>query len=255
MERLLPDPGPTTLSEQLAAFDPAAAASGGRPHVFTNFAVTVDGHATIEGRSGAIGSDVDTALLMGLRECADAVLVGAGTIRGERYGRLLPAPAAHARREADGRPADPVAVTVTRSMDLPWEAGLFASGAGEVIVFTPSEAEPPPTATPVSMIRRKGAVELGELIRWLGAERGVRALLCEGGPALHGELLAAGLVDELFVTLGPLIGGGEGPRLAEGLRGPGTGLPIPLELLSLVREGDELFARYAVRGEGRAALR
>lgn len=243
MRRLLPEPGPTTLEQQLAEFDPAPMAESERPYLFTNFAVTVDGRATIDGRSGEIGSDTDTALLMGLRERADAVLVGAGTMRVERYGRLLPGEARRERREQRGLPADPLAVLVSNRLDLPWDAGLFTCGFGRVVIFTGSNERPPATATELELIRHTGCVDLGAAMQHLRAEHGVRALLCEGGPHLHGELIGAGLVDELFVTLGSKLGGGPGPGLAEGL----AELPIELELRWLLEEESELYARYAIR--------
>lgn len=245
IERLLPDPGPTLIDHQLEAFAPAELAGDDRPYVFTNFVTSVDGHATIEGRAGALGSDADLAMLMGLRGRAEAVLVGAGTVRAERYGRLLPDAAIRERRTRAGLPPDPLAVVVTRGMDLPWEAGLFSSGEGEVLIFTSSELEPPETATPLRVVRGPaGAVELADALAHLRRECGVRALLCEGGPRLHGELLAAGLLDELFVTIGPLLAGGTGPRIVEQLPPD----PRRLELRWLLRREDELFARYAVAG-------
>ncbi len=247
MQRLLPDPGPIELSEQLAGYHPGAMAGGGRPFVYTNFAVTVDGHATIDQRSGTIGSDADTAILMGLRESADAVLVGAGTVRAENYGRLLPGKAARERRQSAGRSADPLAVIVGNSLNLPWDAGLFTSGAGEVVIFTASGDEPPETKTPVSVVRHPDGVDLDAALRLLHDEHGVRTLLSEGGPSLHGSLLEEGLVDELFITLGPKLAGGVGPRMAENLAGG----PIELELRWLLQEGSELFARYAVLGTDR----
>jgi riboflavin biosynthesis pyrimidine reductase len=243
MQRLLPDAGVTTIAEQTAGFDPIAAAGEGRPHVFTNFAVTVDGHATISGRSGEIGSDTDTAMLMALRERAEAVLVGAGTVRAESYGRLLPGAERRRVREQAGLAADPLAVIVSNRLALPWDAGLFSSGAGRVLIFTASAEEPPATATPLEVIRHPGAVDLRLALEHLRVARGIRALLCEGGPHLHGALLDAGLVDELFVTFGARRAGGPGPRMAEGLE---TG-PLELELRWLLQEGDELFARYGVR--------
>lgn len=243
MQRLVPDLATTTIEEQMAAFDPVAEAGDERPHVFTNFAVTVDGHATISGRSGEIGTSTDTAMLMALRGSAEAVMVGGGTVRSEAYGRLLPNPEARARREARGLPPDPLAVVVSNRMELPWDAGLFSSGAGEVLVVTASEEEPPETATPVEVLRHQGGVDLMAAMEHLRAERGVRALLCEGGPHLHGDLLEAGLVDELFVTLGAKLAGGSGPRMAE----CGDLGPLDVKLRWLLQEGDELFARYAAK--------
>lgn len=242
MKRLLPDCAETTIAEQLRDFDPVGRASGARPYVYTNFALTVDGHATIAGRAGPIGTATDQAMLMALRAGAQAVMVGAGTLRAERYGRLLPDQQARAARERRGLSHDPLAVIVSGRLDLPWDAGLFTCGAGRVLIFTASEAEPPQTATPVRVVRHAGSVDLAAAMRYLRTERGIAALLCEGGPTLHGNLIAAGLVDELFVTFGPKLAGGAGPRLVERL----AERQIGLDLRWLLSDDGELFARYAV---------
>lgn len=186
MRRLLPDPGPTTVEEQLASYRPGQNAPGDRPFVAMNFAATVDGRATIEGVSGPIGSKTDTAMLAGLRKRFDAVMIGAGTQRAERYEGL------------DRR------LVVVESGDGGW-------------------------------------ADLRELLHALRAE-GVEALLCEGGPRLHGSLQAAGLVDELFLTIAPKLAGGGAPSILEG----GLTEPIGLELAWLLEEEGELFARYTL---------
>lgn len=241
LRSLFLDAGSTTLASSLDLLDLRQLASPERPYVITNFAVTVDGHAAVDGRSGKIGSDLDTAMLMGLREQADAVLVGAGTIRAERYGRLLPDPKRRSRRQDQGRAEEPLAVLVTNSLELPWEIGIFTEG-GPVLIVTSAEDEPPETEVRVQVDRHPGSVDLRAALSLLRDEHGVALLLCEGGPRLHGALHAAGLVDELFVTVGPLLGGGEGPRMLEG------SLPEPkrLELAGLLEAGGELFARYRV---------
>jgi riboflavin biosynthesis pyrimidine reductase len=185
MRRLQPEPGKTTVEEQLGDYRPQDQAHSDRPFVAMNFAATVDGRATIEGRSGPIGSDLDTAMLVGLRTRFDAVMIGAGTMRAERY-----------------------------------------SGLDRRLVVVESRPE--------------GRVDLPALLRSL-REEGVRALLCEGGPTLHGALQAAGLVDELFLTIAPkLAGGGAPPRILEGELDD----VVPLELAWLLEEKGELFARY-----------
>jgi riboflavin-specific deaminase-like protein len=242
MRRLLPDVAETTLDEQIESIKLADLALDDRPYTITNFALTVDGRATLEGRSGKIGSDTDTALLVGLRTRVDALMIGAGTMRAERYGRIFSDPAKREKREADGLQGDPLAVLVSGRLGLPWDAGLFTDGGGEVVIFTQSPAEVPKTATPVHVERHSDAVDLTEAMRYLRQQRGIRSLLCEGGPRLHAQLIEAGLVDELFVTHAPKLGGGEGPSLVQGLPEEER----RLEVAWLLEEDGELFARYRV---------
>jgi riboflavin-specific deaminase-like protein len=240
VRRLLPDPGPTSVGEQLDELELAARAHDDRPYVITNFAITLDGRATLHGRSGAIGSDADTEMLVGLRTKVDAVMIGAGTLRAERYGRVVPDPERRARREQDGLSPDPLTVVISGRLDIPWEAPLFTEGGGRVLIFTASETQPPETRTPVRVVRHRGDVDLGAALRHLRTECGVLALLCEGGPRVHAQLIDSGLVDELFVTHALKLAGGEGPTLAEGL----PELERPLELVWLLDQDGELFARY-----------
>jgi riboflavin biosynthesis pyrimidine reductase len=243
VRRLVPDPGPTSVPEQLDSYRPWDDPPAGRPRVALNFASTLDGRAAIEGRSGPIGSDTDTAMLVGLRQRFDAVMIGAGTMRVEKYGRIIGDPAKRARREELGLPGDPLVVLVG-SLDLPWDAPLFTDGGGEVLLLTgDQDGEPPATATPVEVVREpEGRVDLGAAMRRLREERGVRALLCEGGPHLHSQLQADGLADELFLTIAPKLVGA-GSTILEGA------LPevAELELAWLLQEDSELFGRYRRR--------
>jgi riboflavin-specific deaminase-like protein len=240
MRRLLPDPAPTTVDEQLEPYRPWEEPRAERPLVAMNFAATVDGRASIGGVSGPIGSSADTAMLAGLRTRFDAVMIGAGTMRAERYGRLAAGQEARARRERAGLHPDPLMVIVSGRLDLPWDAPLFTAGGGRVLIFTASEAEPPQTATPLQVVRHEGFVNMVEALRQLRQEHDVRALLCEGGPGLHGELEGGGMVDDLFLTIAPKLAGGEAPRIVEGE------LPAvaDLELAWLLEQDGELFARY-----------
>jgi riboflavin-specific deaminase-like protein len=242
VRKLFPDAAETTVAEQLAKLEPGEKAGTDRPHVLMNFAATADGRATIDGRSGPIGSRADPEMLQRLRTRVDAVMIGAGTLRAERYGRMVSDPEFRAYRESTGLAQDPLAVLVSNRLDLPWDAGLFTSGAGDVVVFTASDEEAPETATPLTVIRHPENVDLGEALGWLRREREVRSLLCEGGPTLHGELQARGMVDELFLTIAPKLAGREERSI---LSAP---LPevIPLELAWLLESEGELFARYRV---------
>lgn len=244
MRRLLPEPaGNTSVSEMVGALRPSDDPPAARPRVITNFALTLDGKATIGGVSGPIGGPRDTELLVGLRTRVDAVMIGAGTMRAERYGRVVADPAKRERREREGLPHDPLAVIISGRLDLPWDAPVFTAGWGRVLVFTNSDADPPETATPVRVERHEGdRVDLGAALAYLRTERGVRSVLCEGGAHIHAQLLERGLVDELFVTHAPKLAGGGGPGLVAGL----PEAERPLELAWLATESGELFARYRV---------
>lgn len=244
MRRLLPDPGPTTVEEQLDPYRPWEEPREDRPFVATNFAATVDGRAAIGGVSGPIGSSTDTEMLAGLRTRFDAVMIGAGTMRAENYGRPVGSREQRERRERLGLSHDPLMVIVSGRLDLPWDAPLFTEGAGRVLIVTSSEAEPPETATPLRVLRHDGLVDLGSALHHLREERGVRALLCEGGPRLHSQLWAESLVDELFLTIAPRLTGADAPRILEGV--PLTKI-AELQLAWLLEHEGELFARYRRR--------
>ncbi len=240
MRRLLPDPGPTTVDEVLAGYRPYERPHQDRPFVAVNFATTLDGRASIDGRSGQIGSKADTEMLMRLRTRFDAVMIGAGTMRAERYGRMIPNPERRARRERIGLPHDPLAVIISGRLDLPWDAPLFTDGGGRILLFTNSREEPPETATSLRCARIEGEIKMADVLAHLRNERGIRAVLCEGGPRVHGQLEAGGLVDELFLTIAPRLSGGDAPRIIEGA----LSAPVDLKLLHLLETDGELLARY-----------
>jgi riboflavin biosynthesis pyrimidine reductase len=241
LDRLRPTE-PRPPQEWLAEVRPQERAPEDRPFVFLNMVASVDGRAAIGGHSHALGSETDTLLLGELRTLADAVLIGSGTLRAEGYGRLVGNLERVARRQAAGRSSTPPAVLLSRSLDLPWDAGLFAAAGQPVLICTGSDADPPEVAAPLEVIRLADpspAAALHEL-----RARGIRALLCEGGPTLFGALLASGLVDELFLTVTPLLtGDADEPAIVEGGRLPE---PAGLKLLWTMRSGGELFLRYGL---------
>ena len=248
IRRLLPDPAETTVAEQLAQLDLKPLAHPDRPYLILNFASTLDGRAAIQGKSGPIGSRTDREMLQRLRTRVDAVMIGAGTMRAERYGRMVSDPQLRAYRERTLLTHDPLAVIVSNRLDLPWDASLFTNGGGSCVIFTASDEQPPETATPVTCVRHPDGVDLEHCLGWLLRERGIHSVLCEGGPTLHGRLREAGLADELFLTFAPKLAGGEGPRILEGA------LPevIDLELAWLLESEGELFARYRALAEPKA---
>jgi riboflavin biosynthesis pyrimidine reductase len=220
--RLYPD-----AASGLSADDVAAAGPGephdGRPFVLVNMIATADGRATIAGRTGPIANRADYELFHALRARVDAVMVGAETVRVEGYGAM-----------------DQLAVLVTRTARVPADAGLLAAPGNRVVVLTPSpDAELPPAAAAVSYVR--GSLEDG--VRRLATEHGVRSILCEGGPALLGDLVHAGLVDELHLVVAPKLAGGPDPLTI--LSGAYIDPPVELALRTVHESGGYLFLRYA----------
>jgi riboflavin biosynthesis pyrimidine reductase len=221
---------------------PRERAPAGRPFTYVNMIGTADGRATIDGRTAALGAEADLEVLLELRVLADAVLIGSGTLRAEGYDRLVRSPARRERRRAAGQVEDPLAVLISRRLDLPWDAGLFAAPEQPVLIYTAADGSPPPLPAPVEVVRlpEPTAPAVFADLR----ERGVLALLCEGGPTLNRSLLGDGLVDELFLTLAPVLtGDDEAPNIVEG---PPLPAPVGLGLRWVLRHGDELFLRYAV---------
>ena len=209
MRQLLPFPrdpvDPATLYGDLP---PATT----RPTVRLNMIASIDGATAVGGLSGGLGGPADQALFTVLRSQADVVFVAAGTVRAEHYG-----------------PSQlPVAV-ISRSCRLDWDSPFFIAAITTPIVVTVAEAP---------LLERKKAADLADVIIAgkrdvdlafaLGAlaERGFTRVLAEGGPSLNGQLTAAGLLDELCLTLSPLLAGGEAKRIlagpAWGPLGPGS---------------------------------
>jgi 5-amino-6-(5-phosphoribosylamino)uracil reductase len=203
---------------------------------------TADGRATLGGRTEAISSDRDRELFHSLRSQVDAVMVGTGTIAIERYGPLARRPEVRRRRAALGLPETPLCVTASRSMELPVDAPLFQDPGSHVIVLTNSDREPPPCDCRLSVERLPGEdLDLVAAAAVLRERHGIRAMLLEGGPTLLASMLNAGLVDELFLSISPLLAGGDEPSLLEG---SALGQPLKLAIVSLLEEESYLYLRY-----------
>ena len=247
-----------------------------RPYVITNFVETLDGVVSfgLPGRSGGgeiSGFDAADQFVMGLlRACADAVVFASGTLHGDSGHVRTPAfiyPAASElyaslRAERGGRTSLPLNVIVTGSGRLELAEPTFHTPGLETLVVTTEEGERRLRAnhgeglrvTRVRAVADRGPVPPAEVTGLLHREHGVRLLLHEGGPRLHGSFLAAGLVDEMFVTVAPQVAGrDEDPRrgLAEGTAFLPETAPW-FELESVKRAGQHLFLRLrrnSPRGE------
>jgi riboflavin biosynthesis pyrimidine reductase len=260
LERLLPAGDPGTVEEiveQFGLWDRPPAAAERPPRVMLNMISTVDGRASLDGRSGPLSDRADRALFHGLRGAVDAVLVGAGTVRTERYGRIIPDAARRALRVQRGLSEEPLACIVSGRLALETEIPLLDEPAAHVVVLTASAASLPQTAAKVDYVRtaQDGHLDLAAALGELGSRFGVQSVLCEGGPHLALQLLAAGQLDELFLTVTPLLAGGE-PAGGEALRilaGGELQPPVALELLGVLKSDAQLFLRYGVPARERVS--
>ncbi len=242
--QLLPEPRAVTVDTLLAALPVSVPAPPDRPYTLVNFVSSADGRAAFGGRSGPLGDDGDRAMFHGLREQVDAVLVGTGTLRTERYGRVLGKPERRERRLNRDLPPEPIACIVTRSGDVPTDIPLFAEPEARIVIYSPIELGID-CAAQVAVIRLDpGELTQTTVFRHLRAEFGVRLLLCEGGPTLFASLLLEDLVDELFLTFAPVLtGGGTSPTITSG---PELSELAALRVRWLLERNDSLYFRYAV---------
>ena len=240
-ERLGADGPARSAPSLLQAIGARGSAHPEAPYLLLNMIATLDGRAAQGGSTRSLGGSADLEMLLELRVLADAVMIGSGTLRAEGYGRLMRSAERRARRTAAGLAADPPAVVISRNLDLPWEAALFDAAEQPVLIYTRERrARPPQTAAPIEVIALAAlepAAVLADLRR-----RGIAVLVCEGGPMLNAWLLAGGVVDELFLTLTPVLSGDEGEPTILG--GPTLVPPVDARLEWVLRHGSDLFLRY-----------
>jgi riboflavin-specific deaminase-like protein len=247
LRRLLPEPGVVTAIEALAGLALADLATDRRPYLVLNMVATADGAAAVAHRTAPLSSPADRQLFHELRAHVDAVMVGAGTVRTERYGRLVRDPQRRQRRAARGLAPDPLAIVVSRRLTLTPDLPLLADPHSRVVVLTASDAELSGCAAEVSYLRPAPGeeVDLSAMLARLRTEYGVRSVLCEGGPTLNTSLLPAGLVDELFLSIAPALAGSAGSRSI--IEAAPLREPVGLHLVWLLESQSQLFARYALR--------
>lgn len=221
---------------------------GTRRCVRAVFVSSVDGAATMNGRSRGLGNAADTTIFALLRGLADVVLVGAGTVRAERYGPVEPTPLWDKLRA--GRPPAPPVAVVSRTLEFDLSGPLFtaAPDRARTIVLTCQGA---PDARRRAVSRVAEVIVAGDdrvepsaaLDRLAG--RGYRRVSCEGGPRLLTQIAQAGCLDELCLTLSPLVLAGSSPRITNG---PALTDSLHLDLVTVLEGEGYLFLRYALRG-------
>ena len=239
-KRLLPNPAEVDAGGLLEGWDPNADTGLGRPRLALNFAVTADGSTTLaDGKSGGIGDEGDLFLFRALRDRVDAVMAGTSTIAVEGYRRIIPDEKRRAEREARGLQGDALAVTVSRSGVLPLDAPIFGDEDQKLIAFVPPggsgftrpglEEEELDPVTPVAVMERLWA-------------KGVRSVLCEGGSKLASSLIAAGLVDDVFLTIAPVLAGGADQGMVSGAP---LDMAVDMQLAHVAERDGSLFVRWS----------
>lgn len=218
-------------------------ADRGPRHVRVNFIASIDGAVTHGGLSGPLNDAADKQVFDVLRRLSDVVLLGAGTLRQEGYGGLRLDPADVAWREARGLAPHPVLAVVSARLDLDPAAAPFADAPVRPVVLTRA-------ASPEGRRRELGEVadvvvagtdrvDLAAALDAL-AGRGLTQVLCEGGPHLFGGLVAADLVDEMCLTVSPVLEGGDAGRATTG----SAQATRPMRLAHAITAGDMVMLRY-----------
>jgi len=223
-----------------------------RPFTFGNLAISVDGRISTADRAlHGFGGPEDRDLMEELRSRADAVMIGAATVRDENPRLQVSAPRWRQARLDAGRPVQPRGIVVSRSLDFPWrDRSLFTQSDSRPLVITATGhpagrlADLQQFADVLAVSTTESSLHLAEAMQQL-AGMGIGQLLLEGGGELNFAMLAEGLVDEFYLTLCPLVFGGKtSPGAFSGLGFPGRA-PVPLELLSLRQgSGQRLFLHY-----------
>ena len=222
----------------------------GRPYVVVNMVCSADGAISLHGRTEGLSSEADRFVFHYLRSLADVILVGAQTVRAERYGAPRISDARQAERLDRGQAAVPRIAIVTGSLDLDWDGRLFTESSTRPILLTTTSADTA-AASKVADVIIAGdpRVDLAVALAQLHAD-GVGVILCEGGPTLNGVLAADDLIDELCLTIAPaLVGGDVGTGLLGHLHLPDT---LPMDLVHAFEDGGDMFLRYR-RGTARRA--
>jgi riboflavin biosynthesis pyrimidine reductase len=241
LRRLLPDPADDVDLATAYSYPTADTWMRG------NMISSADGAATVEGRAGGLGNPTDQKILGLLRAMADVVIAGAGTVTAEGYGPARARPEYQELRAAAGQPPAPVMAVVSNRLELDFASRYFTGSSLRPIVVTCEDAPPDriPAAEAVADVIVAGsrAVSPRAMVEALGA-RGHRRLLCEGGPTLLASVVADGVLDELCLTISPMLVGGQSRRI---LRGPAFDPPPRMRLTQLLQDDDDLlYARYEI---------
>jgi riboflavin biosynthesis pyrimidine reductase len=227
--------------------------------VRVNFVSSVDGAATAAGLSRGLQTPGDNAVFAALRDLADVILVGAATAAAEGYRPSNPSAQRRAVRERLGLAAAPAIAVMTASLRLDLSAELFSAATQAPTLVVTGSAAPisarndiidlAGTETKLQLVEAPsgpdGGVDFAAAVAAL-RELGYQRILCEGGPRLFAAGVASGAVDELCLTVSPMLTGPQAPRIVGGERWAAE-LSPRLELTGLLSEDSALFCRYLIR--------
>jgi riboflavin biosynthesis pyrimidine reductase len=241
IDRAWPAPAATALDDGLLT--ECYALDRGRRSLRVNFISSLDGAATVGGLSGGLSGAADKRVFDILRRLCDVVLVGAGTVRAEGYGAMRLDPAAVQWRRANGLADQPVFAIVSAALHLDPDSAVFTEAPVKAVLVTigasaSAQREALSRVADV-LVCGDGRLDVPVMLRELAA-RGLRQVLCEGGPTLFGALLDADCVDELCLTLSPRIEAGKAPRIAAGALAQARRMRLQHALVS----GSTLLLRY-----------
>ena len=226
-----------------------------RPYVLVNMVMSVDGKVVIDGTEKGIGSPVDQGLMRELRVNADVVMNGAGTLRASGTSSRLGDERLEQLRKDRGKPRLPMAAVLSQSGDLPYDRLFFTARDFDAVVYLTSSTPPAQVAAARATGRMVHILEssdhINEMLRHMRNELNTNVLLLEGGPTLNAEFFARDCADELFVTIGPVIVGGEDTlTVVEGPRAFSLEEVRRLDLVSSWTNPHtgELYLRYQLGG-------
>ena len=232
----------TDLAWLLEAYDVHRPVRGDRPWVLVDMVTSVDGRIALGGRVGELSTPPDKVLFRHLRSLADAVLVGARTVRSEKYGPMRCDDGERARRVSRAQAPDPRLCIVSRSLELDPKSRVFDEAGPLPVVFTcaSSPTERREELAQVAHVEVVGndSVDLDAALQMLRAW-GSELVVCEGGAVINSELVESGLVDELCLTVSPILGGDP-----LGLLATRPHETRPLQLAWSHSVGNTVFLRY-----------
>jgi len=215
----------------------------GRPWVMLNMISTLDGATAIDGRSSSIGGPDDSKMFKAIRAVPDVILVGAGTVTAEDYRPVVLDEERRSARSDKAMSEAPTLAIVSGRLSIDPDARVFGDPDHKTLIITSTEANPSKLALigDAADVAILPSLDPETILNHLGA---ARIVLVEGGPSLNGQFVAAGLVDEVNLTIASKIGSGDSRRIIHGLAAEP---PLDMTIDRVLQGEEELFLRYLRR--------